>query len=129
MTKLIPVSNGEILDKFTILEIKLFYVEDKDQKSNIQKEQNLLKEHVSNICVSDRILSLYDALKEINNKLWTVEDKLRNKEKIQLFDKEFIDLARNVYIYNDQRADIKKQINILTQSDLIEEKIYYGKNK
>lgn len=129
MMKFIPVSNGEILDRFIILEIKLSYVQDETQKSNIQKEQNLLKKHIDTICTTDKILNLYYILKNINNELWIIEDKLRYKETIQLFDKEFIDLARNVYKNNDLRANIKKQINILTQSDLIEEKIYYEKNK
>lgn len=124
MIRRIPVSNGEILDKFSILEIKLSYVIDNVQKTNIEKEKKYLLKYVKEI-ISPNIQNLYDDLIEVNKKLWIVEDNLRNKEKTKIFDNEFIDLARKVYIYNDTRANIKKQINILTNSTLIEEKIYH----
>jgi hypothetical protein len=118
----IEVSNGEILDKISILMIKLERISDKEKKKNISKELEQLK---STFDLKDpTILDFLKSLKRVNEVLWDAEDKIRLKEDKLLFDKEFISLARMVYINNDARAFIKKVINEKTNSDLIEEKSY-----
>ena len=119
----IEVSNGELLDKLSILEIKLDRIEDREQKSNVKKEWYLLKEAVSTIEWPEDI---YNELRNVNWKLWCIEDKIREKEWNGVFDKEFIKLARSVYKINDKRSRIKKEINVLTRSSLVEEKQYYS---
>jgi len=123
----IEVSNGEILDKLSILELKLQFMEDESQKANVQKEYDLLK------IVSTKILftndktfpeDFYRELSNVNLKLWSIEHKIREKEFKDEFDKDFIKLARSVYKTNDKRARIKKEINVLTGSMLVEEKHY-----
>ena len=123
----IEVSNGEILDKLSILEIKLDHIEDLKQKSNVKKERDLLKEAADAI---DWPQDIYNELRNVNWKLWCIEDKIREKEWDGDFDKEFIKLARSVYKMNDKRSRIKKEINMLTRSSLVEEKQYhsYGQN-
>lgn len=123
----IEVSNGEIIDKHTILSIKLKKIKNEDKLKNIQKEYNSLTPHVNEIksLIPDtEFENLYNNLVSINEKLWIIEDELRILEKEKKFDSKFIDLARSVYHDNDFRAEIKKQINIKTKSDLIEEKDY-----
>ena len=125
MSQEILISNGEILDKFSILSIKLSKIHDKNKLININNEINYLEPiflDISNIDLE--IKTLYNNLKDINEKLWIIEDNIRVKEKLQQFDSEFIDLARQVYITNDERAKIKKQINLKSKSYLIEEKSY-----
>ena len=118
----IEVSNGEILDKISILMIKLERISDEEKKKNISKELEQLK---STFDLKDpTILDFLKSLKRVNEVLWDAEDKIRLKEDKLLFDKEFISLARMVYINNDARAFIKKVINEKTNSDLIEEKSY-----
>ena len=123
----IEVSNVEILDKLSILEIKLDHIEDLEQKSNVKKERDLLKEAAGSIVWPQDI---YNELRNVNWKLWCTEDKIREKEWHGDFDKEFIKLARSVYKMNDKRSRIKKEINMLTRSSLVEEKQYrsYGQN-
>ena len=116
----IPVSTGEIVDKITILEIKQDNIKDDNKLNNIVNELMLLKKIID----ISSVYSLYLELKEINQKLWNIEDNLRVKEKNKEFDKEFVELARSVYYTNDERAAVKKQINILTNSELVEEKSY-----
>ena len=123
----IEVSNGEIIDKLTILEIKLDKITNKDQLKNITKEWEVLNDCVMTlyqIYGSSDLYSKVDKLAEINSQLWGVEDWIRDCEKEQRFDKEFVELARSVYKLNDQRSQVKKDINILTKSSLIEEKSY-----
>jgi primase-polymerase (primpol)-like protein len=123
MSQQILISNGEILDKFSILSIKLSKIHDKNKLININNEINYLEPIFLDIFnIGSEIKTLYDNLKDINEKLWTIEDNIRTKEKLQQFDSEFIDLARQVYITNDERARIKKQINLKSKSYLIEEK-------
>lgn len=123
MSQQILISNGEILDKFSILAIKQLNIYDKIKLKNIENEINHLKPIFLNILNLDSgIEILYNNLKDINEKLWVIEDNIRVKEKRQQFDSEFIDLARKVYITNDERAKIKKQINLKSKSYLIEEK-------
>jgi hypothetical protein len=121
----IEVSNGEIIDKLSILEIKKIKITDINKLTNINYEHNYLLQYVYKIIEQNpQTNSLYKELKKINMQLWDVEDQIRIKEKNQAFDKQFIDLARSVYKLNDHRAYLKKQINILTNSGFIEEKSY-----
>tara|TARA_E500000318_G_scaffold80999_1_gene76213 strand:+ start:4461 stop:4847 length:387 start_codon:yes stop_codon:yes gene_type:complete len=122
----VEISNGELLDKITILELKLNRIKDKDKLVNIQKEfdtlnplaQELFEKHDS------YLQNLYVELSSINGRLWDIEDLIRECEKENRFDKEFVELARSVYITNDKRSEVKKTINILTNSGLVEEKSY-----
>tara|TARA_B100001939_G_C16946879_1_gene620654 strand:+ start:5390 stop:5761 length:372 start_codon:yes stop_codon:yes gene_type:complete len=117
----IEVSNGEILDKITILRLKLEHIYDKDKRANIIKEYDFLKEASEEINYSD---NLYHELYLVNKALWKIEDEIRNKERSKEFDQEFIDLARSVYFTNDKRSEIKKQINLESKSEFVEEKSY-----
>lgn len=118
MKMMIPVSVGELIDKITILEIKAFLTDDE----YVHKELSELNQIKS--ILTQYTLDYEVQLKKINEDLWKIEDKLRKLEKEQKFDDEFIDLARSVYIKNDERAKIKKEINILCNSDYQEIKIY-----
>jgi predicted nuclease with TOPRIM domain len=120
---LIEVSNGEIIDKITILEIKLTKIKNPEKLKNIKKEFDLLYVNLSKLGI-DQNHDLYNRLKEINLKLWDIEDLLRIKEQKKEFDDEFIQLARSVYVSNDKRAEIKREINALSDSYLSEEKEY-----
>ncbi len=123
----VPISIGELLDKMTILQIKLERIKDEVKKKNVSKELNeLLLVRKSNNLYSTELEEMISELKKVNESLWEIEDKIREKEAEKQFDAEFTDLARAVYITNDQRASIKKSINILTGSALIEEKSYKG---
>ena len=117
----IEVSNGEILDKQTILCIKKEKITDESKLENIQKELSMLNDVINEI---DYYLADYINLLNVNRELWEVEDKLRECEKQERFDDYFIRLARSVYKLNDERAAIKKQINLSTGSSLVEEKSY-----
>ncbi|MGA2408396.1 MAG: DUF6165 family protein [Bacteroidales bacterium] len=118
----IEVSNGEIIDKLTIIEIKLERIKDK------AKLINLKKEYAELIKVSSPILStkdpLYLALYQVNCELWDIEDRIRDFERKKDFSNDFISIARAVYIKNDKRSELKREINIKTSSGLIEEKSY-----
>lgn len=120
----IEVSNGEILDKLSILQIKKESIKDKDKFLNIEKEHNYISEVSQYILKEEVIANLFQSLIQVNRQLWDIEDKIRLKEKALTFDEEFISLARSVYITNDKRADIKKQINLLSNSEFVEEKSY-----
>ena len=119
---LAPVSLGELIDKITILEIKQTHMTGIKLK-NVTKELKLLKKILQNKNLEIDI-DLINSLKEVNNNLWEIEDKIRIKERYQKFNKEFIQLARSVYKENDKRASIKKEINQKYNSELIEEKSY-----
>ena len=121
-TILAPISIGELIDKITILEIKQIYMTGTKLK-NINKEMKLLKNILQDKNLEINI-ALIKNLKKINKKLWEIEDNIRIKESKQVFDEEFIKLARSVYIENDKRASIKKEINQTYNSDLVEEKSY-----
>ncbi len=118
----IEVSNGEIIDKLTIIQIKLERIKDKTKIENLRKEYDLLKEASSKLLSQDD--PLYISLYRINCELWDIEDKIRDLERRKDFGKEFIETARAVYICNDKRSGIKREINIRTASGLIEEKSY-----
>ena len=121
----IPVSVGELVDKITILEIKKIKIKDKNKLLNVNREYKYLKEILrKKIKISLKIKNEILALKKINLKLWNIEDKKRKAEKNKKFDSAFIKCARNVYIYNDIRAKIKHNINVLAGSKIIEEKSY-----
>ena len=121
----IETSIGDLLDKITILEIKMNKIKDKDSLNEINKEysslQNTLKKDVK---MNEEILALVEKLKKTNLSLWDIEDKLRESEKNKKFDKNFISLARSVYINNDNRAKIKLKINQLSGSNIKEIKGY-----
>lgn len=122
---LTPVSYGEVLDKITILEIKSKQISDKNKLKNVQIELNILVQtwdkEVKN---TNDIIILKENLKAINQSIWDIEDTIRLKEGKKEFDDEFIQTARSVYYQNDKRAAIKKELNLLLGSKLIEEKSY-----
>ena len=122
---LAEISAGELIDKITILEIKSIKAKDDDALANINYELVLLREFETKILT--KFLNLRDEKKKlgrVNNELWAIEDKIRQKELHKEFDSEFISLARQVYRVNDKRAAIKKKINEITLSKISEEKIY-----
>ena len=121
---LVEVSNGELLDKFSILKIKLTNITDSDKIKNIETEIKTIEPMVNSLFTNLEVLDLFETLLSINKKLWDIEDDIRKHEKEKNFDGEFIKLARNVYITNDIRANIKKEINLLSNSNLVEEKSY-----
>ena len=119
----IEISIGELVDKVTILSIKLEKIKNPDKLKNIKKEYNLLYESMKKTGItkdSEQFINLV----QVNLSLWDIEDKIRIKEANKQFDDDFIQLARSVYFKNDKRAEIKKQINLTFGSDLIEEKEY-----
>lgn len=121
----IPTSWGELVDKITILQIKLEKLSSPDAVNNVARELKQLKWVYSQSCPeANKTKHLELELKKINQQLWDIEDKIRNKEKHGSFDDEFIQLARSVYITNDERSRIKRRINETLGSDLIEEKSY-----
>ena len=121
----VPVSVGEVLDKITILQIKLAHISDAAKRANIQNELDaLLPLMAGDAFTTDQMQALMAELKSVNEALWDIEDDIREKEAAKSFDAEFIRLARAVYITNDKRAEIKKQINLATGSALVEEKSY-----
>ena len=121
---MIEVSNGEILDKFSILKIKCANIIDCDKIKNIEKEIEIIEPMFDSISKDLKIKDLFEMLLEVNKRLWKIEDDIREHERNKNFDEEFIQLARNVYITNDIRATIKKEINLLSNSNIIEEKSY-----
>ncbi len=121
----IPASIGELFDKITILEIKKSKIKDKNKQTIINKELSLLKKVVSSKKINKRDLSpIIKKLKNVNLRLWNVEDKLRKLEKEKLFKNEFINYARKVYYMNDKRALLKNELNIKTNSLISEVKSY-----
>ena len=125
MTIKVDVSVGEFLDKVTILEIKSERIKDAAKLENVNKELNLLKKTwaESEFAKAD-ITDEMNRLKAINEKLWEIEDDIRDKERDRAFDEKFIELARAVYYSNDERAAIKKELNLKLGSGLVEEKSY-----
>ena len=121
----VPVSVGEVLDKITILQIKLAHIPDANKRVNIQNELDALLPLVAGDgFTTHEMQGLMAELKSVNEALWDIEDDIREKEAVKSFDAEFIKLARAVYVTNDKRAEIKKQINLASGSALIEEKSY-----
>ena len=119
------ISPGELLDKISILEIKIEKVKDKNSLEEIKKEYKILKEiQTSSIEITGKIKDLFQSVKNVNVKLWNTEDKLRICEKNKDFGKNFIELARGVYFANDERAELKSKINKILKSNIIEIKQY-----
>ena len=126
---LVPLSPGELLDKITILRIKVVRIMDPAKVANVRLELDLLERTWRDAgCGAFDVARDERALQAVNERLWDVEDLIRDKEAKQTFDREFIDLARAVYVSNDERAAIKKRINLQLGSRLVEEKSYkpYG---
>lgn len=125
MTIKVELAYGELLDKITILQIKSERITDENKLFNVNKELGLLNnlwklDEKSSVDISNE----FSALKEINEKIWDIEDGIRDKERDKEFDQAFIELARSVYFSNDKRAEIKRAINLKLGSELIEEKSY-----
>jgi Lhr-like helicase len=122
---LVPVSPGELLDKITILRIKSARITDAVKVANVRLELSLLEKtwreavgHNTDVSADER------ALQAVNERLWVIEDDIRDKERTQSFDARFIELARAVYMENDERAAIKKRVNLKLGSRIVEEKSY-----
>ena len=123
----IPVSLGELFDKITILEIKLSKITNSMKLINIEQELHYLKMVRQDAVSSSPALDNHvQALKSVNLKLWQIEDDIREKESLQQFDGDFINLARSVYQQNDKRADLKREISLLLGSAIMEEKSYHS---
>ena len=122
---LIPISPGELLDKITILQIKSERIADAAKVANVNTELGML-EKVWNEAVSDdeQISMLSSELKSINEALWEIEDDIRDEERNRRFGERFIELARAVYVTNDERANAKKEVNLHLNSNIVEEKSY-----
>lgn len=118
----IEISNGELLDKLSILEIKRNKIRDPEKLVNVNSEYSLIKP------LADKLIQAvqpqYESLLEVNRLLWDIEDTIRDFERSLDFGKGFIETARKVYQLNDERARLKKEINLITKSGLIEEKSY-----
>jgi len=121
---LAPISAGELIDKITILEIKMSLITDDGKLKNIRLELENLNQIFgsNNLNDDDRLSELKNQLYEINQELWHVEDYKRKCERDQFFGESFVQASRKVYLKNDDRAKIKREINLLTGSDIIEEK-------
>ena len=121
----VPVSHGELIDKITILEIKAAHIRDAAKLANVRTELGLLNATWNDDAAAKIDIAAERAqLKAVNEALWDIEDRIRLKEKAQAFDAEFVELARSVYVRNDERAAIKRAINLKLGSQLVEEKSY-----
>ena len=126
----IPVSFGELIDKITILELKLQYIKESSKVINIKRELSLLNDSYHNYCqsystaITHQIYPIRCNLVEVNRRIWSIEDDIRKKEKLKEFDEKFIQLARSIYINNDKRAKLKRQLNEIVNSEVQEEKSY-----
>ncbi len=121
----IQVSWGELLDKLTILEIKEARLTSSEAVANVRRELAAVRTLVKDVLLKDlRLANLTTELRAINEVLWEIEDKIWAKEAAKSFDEGFVDLARSVYLQNDKRAYIKRQINTLMKSEIVEEKQY-----
>ena len=127
----IEISNGELLDKVSIVKLKIEYIGDTEKLQHLRKEHGVLIAYMMELTDSlpdketeSKYLGLYDQLYAVNEKLWHLEDRIREKEKRNMFDQDFIDVARAIYFTNDVRAQLKREINELTQSSLFEVKSY-----
>lgn len=120
----VPISPGELIDKITILQIKSERMTDAAKVANVRVELALLEETWRASGNTLDISAQWAALKGINEKLWVIEDDIRDKERAGAFDREFIELARAVYVTNDERARVKREINTRLGSRIVEEKSY-----
>ena len=123
---LAEISAGELIDKITILEIKKIKITDTKKLKEVDKELISLNNTMKNFIKDESVIvNLKEKLKEINLKLWDIEDGKRNAERNNDFGKKFIELARNVYKYNDERAKIKSEINLILNSNIREVKSHF----
>jgi hypothetical protein len=123
----ISIGPGEAYDRLTILEIKLKRISDPEKLKNVDRELTSLSASIFNYCARTNQApppELVDSLRFVNERLWKVEDELRNHERAKTFGDEFVKLARNVYYLNDERAEIKREINLKMKSEFVEEKSY-----
>lgn len=121
----VPVSFGELLDKIAILQIKSERMRDPDKLANVRRELSALEQTwMAHPAAGSDVARLRASLKDVNERLWVIEDDIRIKEKAQVFDDSFVQLARAVYFENDERARIKKDINLALGSAYVEEKSY-----
>ena len=122
---MVPISPGELLDKITILRIKVARIQDAAKLANVKLELSLLEQTWKDSgCATPPWPLDEHALQAVNEQLWDIEDRIRDKEAKQTFDRDFIELARAVYVCNDERAAMKKRINQQLGSRLVEEKSY-----
>jgi hypothetical protein len=122
---LVPISPGELLDKITILRIKSARMHDAAKLANVRRELSLLEKTWKESGAAATDLGAEEAaLARVNEKLWVIEDEIRDEERAQRFDEKFVELARAVYVTNDERAAIKKRINTRLGSSIVEEKSY-----
>jgi Family of unknown function (DUF6165) len=122
---LIEVSPGELIDRLTILEIKLDLIDDAQKRRNVEIEHAALRAaYEAHVPASTTLAALVDGLREVNLRLWTIEDDIRDCESRQEFGQAFVALARSVYLSNDRRSELKREINALLGSRLREEKSY-----
>ncbi len=122
---LIPISPGELLDKITILQIKAERITDPVKVANVKTELDMLSRVWDESVESDDVIRALSAeLKSINARLWEIEDDIRDEERNRRFGERFVELARAVYVTNDERADAKKKVNLHLNSTIVEEKSY-----
>lgn len=121
----VDISVGELVDKISILEIKQEHIDDPDKLANVSNELRILNdEFLQNIPKSDALDVLKDRLKAVNLEIWNLEDDIRDQERRRDFGEKFVQLARSVYKTNDKRAALKREINVLLGSAIVEEKSY-----
>lgn len=124
---LVPIAPGELIDKLTILQLKSEHISDPEKLANVKHEYDVLKDVADSAMVStDQLTALWQKLYNINADLWVIEDDIREFEGRGDFGPGFVALARAVYVTNDQRASVKKEINLLLGSAIVEEKSYYS---
>jgi hypothetical protein len=122
---LIPISPGELLDKITILQIKAERIADPAKVANVKTELEMLEKVWSEAVTDDDVIRALSAeLKSVNEALWVIEDDIRDEERNKRFGERFIELARAVYVTNDERANAKKKVNLHLNSSIVEEKSY-----
>jgi hypothetical protein len=125
MPILVEIAAGELIDKMTILEIKLDRIGEAGKRANVRREYEHLRDaYAAHVPPSAELADLTIALKQVNLELWHIEDDIRERERAKDFGPEFIALARSVYQTNDRRAALKREINLLLQSPIVEEKSY-----
>ena len=125
MNILVEISPAELIDKLTILEIKLELIKDEGKRANVKREYSLLRSaYQATIVETEPLRELTSTLKRINRELWDIEDNIRAEERAKSFGARFIELARSVYRTNDRRASVKRQINAMLNSPIPEEKSY-----
>tara|TARA_X000000950_G_scaffold116885_1_gene146662 strand:- start:16147 stop:16533 length:387 start_codon:yes stop_codon:yes gene_type:complete len=121
----VSISTGELVDKLTILEIKLEKIEDSKKLSNVQKEYDILAEHMKELSNNfENVDTFFNKLKKINSKLWEMEDQVRYFMRENKFDKDFINLAKEIHMTNDLRFEVKNEINKQLKSEIFEQKSY-----